>query len=88
MDAVKNMLAYRALPYETLAALAWADRIDVMAQIDGIITNAERRRNDALREIERHRSALATALRHATDDIVDASFEEVPPGALQAEATQ
>jgi hypothetical protein len=88
MDAVKEMLDHRALPYEALAALAWADKIDVMAQIECIIANAERRRNEALREIERHRSALAAAVRHATDDVVDAEFEDLPPRAPGTQAAK
>jgi hypothetical protein len=86
METVKEMLGYRALPYETLAALGWADRIDTMERIEYIIANVERRRNDALREIERRRSALAAAVRHATADVVDAEFEDLPRPALGAKA--
>jgi hypothetical protein len=88
MELVEEMLGYRALPYESLAGLAWAERIGVFAQFDGIIANAERRRNDALREMERRRLALATALRRATADIVEANFEEVPPDATPAQAAE
>ena len=38
---------------------------------------AEARRNAALREIERHRAALADALRRATESVRDAEFKEV-----------
>jgi hypothetical protein len=88
MEAVREMLDYRALPYETLAAVAWADAIDIMGRIEGIIANAERRRNDALHEIERHRAGLAAALRHATADVVDAEFEDLPQHAPAIEAAQ
>lgn len=52
-------------------------KIDAVERIDRMIMNAEARRNAALREIERHRTAVAEALRRATDDIVDAEFEDV-----------
>jgi hypothetical protein len=88
LEAVNEMLENMALPYEALAALAWADRIDVMEQIERIIANAERRRNDALREIERRRSALAAAVRHATADVVDAEFEDLPRRTAAAKAAE
>jgi hypothetical protein len=37
----------------------------------------ERRRNAALREIERHRAIFSQALRRASDEVVDAQFEHV-----------
>jgi len=47
--------------------------------------SAERRRNDALREIERHRTSIAGALRRATEDVVDAEFEDIPRGKAHQE---
>jgi hypothetical protein len=52
--------------------------IDTVERIDRMTTGAERRRNDALREIERHRSSLAEELRRATEDVVDAEFVDIP----------
>jgi hypothetical protein len=42
-----------------------------------LIASAEARRNAALRELERHRSAFAEMLRRATNEVVDAEFENV-----------
>jgi hypothetical protein len=42
-----------------------------------MITSAEARRNVALREVDRHRSTLGQALRHASEEAVDAEFEDV-----------
>jgi hypothetical protein len=71
METVKNMLDVRALPYETLPALGWAERIGIMARIEDLITNAERRSNDALprRRLARwgeHRKTVAAAAGSAT----------------------
>ena len=44
-----------------------------------MVMGAEARRNAALREIERHRASIAEALRRATDDVVEAVFEDVAP---------
>jgi hypothetical protein len=87
-DEVKEMLDERGLQYEALAALAWADRIGDMERIERMITNAEQRRNGALREIQRHRSALAAAVRRATEDVVDAEFEDLSRRAAGAKAAQ
>jgi hypothetical protein len=51
--------------------------IDDLERIERMIMGAEARRNAALRELERHRKATAEALRRATDDVVDAEFEDV-----------
>jgi hypothetical protein len=72
MDAVQEMLGHMGLPNEAVAALPWVDRIDVIEKIDRVISHAEHRRNQALREIERHKSALAVAVRCATDGVVKA----------------
>jgi len=55
----------------------YSTTIDSVERIDRMVMNAEARRNSALREIERHRSCMAEALRRATDDVVDAEFEDV-----------
>jgi hypothetical protein len=51
-----------------------------------MVMSAEARRNAALREIERHRASIAEALRRATDDVVDADFEDVAPEEPNAES--
>jgi hypothetical protein len=63
--------------------LSYSD-IESVERIDRMAMSAEARRSAALREIERNRAGIAEALRHATDDVVDAVFEEVAheePGA-------
>ena len=46
-----------------------------------MIARAEGRRNAALREVERHRAALARRLQEAVTEIEDAEFEDItPPG--------
>jgi hypothetical protein len=45
--------------------------------MDRLIMNAELRRNAALHEIERHRASFGQALRRASNDVVDAQFEQI-----------
>jgi hypothetical protein len=51
-----------------------------------MVANAEARRNVALREIDRHRTTLGTALRQASNEVLDAEFKEVPPNLTEGEA--
>jgi hypothetical protein len=62
----------------------YSTTIDSVERIDRMVMSAEARRNAALREIERHRAGLAEALRRATDDVVDADFEDIAPGKSNA----
>jgi hypothetical protein len=45
-----------------------------------MLASAEARRNNALREIDRHREALGAAMRRAVDVVEDAEFREVETG--------
>jgi hypothetical protein len=54
-------------------------------RLDRILASAEARRNNALREIDRHRSALGAAGRQAIDEAEDVEFREVETGEVIAE---
>lgn len=60
-------------------------KLDVIERIDQLVTTAEARRTLALREIDRHRLALAQALRDKINEIEDAEFKTVGPIAPQIE---
>jgi hypothetical protein len=57
---------------QTLAA-----RLDDFERIDRLIMQSEARRNAVLREVDRHRDAVARRLGDAVADIKDAEYEEV-----------
>jgi hypothetical protein len=81
-EAVKKVdqqLATMGLNMDAPIAQALAIRIDQFDRLDRMIMNAEGRRNAALREVDRHRSSLAQALRQASDDVIEAEFEDVSP---------
>jgi hypothetical protein len=44
-----------------------------------MMMHAEGRRNAALREIDRHCSNVARVLRRASEEVVEAEFEDVAP---------
>ena len=81
-DAVKQvngLLADARLTMDEVRSETLALKISDIERIDRLIMNSEARRNAALREIERHRTALGQTLRRATADVVDGEFETIPP---------
>jgi hypothetical protein len=62
---------------DAVMALTLAEIISEIERMDRLIMNSELRRNAALHEIERHRASFGQALRRASDDVVDAQFEQV-----------
>ena len=74
---VDKMFASTGVTMEMVRSRTLSANIDVVERIDRMAMNAETRRNAALREIERHRSGIAEALRRRTDDVVDGEFEAV-----------
>jgi hypothetical protein len=82
---VEKLLASMGQTMEVVVARTLSANIEAVERIDRMVMSAEVRRNAALREIERHRSYIAEALRRATDDVVDAEFEDVVPAALTQE---
>jgi hypothetical protein len=66
---------------EDVMAETLQDKIDSFERFDRLMASSEARRNNALREIERHRAALGAAVRQAVDDeIQDAEFRYVDTG--------
>jgi hypothetical protein len=79
IEEVNEQLASKGLTVEDVTAQALSAEIENFERIDRMVMNAEARRNAALRELERHRMTLAQALRQASDNVIDADFEEVAP---------
>ena len=76
---VDDLLSAKGLSMDVAVARALASNIGPFERIDAMISNLEARRNAALRELERHRASFASALSRATDDVLDAEFEDVAP---------
>jgi hypothetical protein len=76
-DAKKQVaarLAKAGLSEDAIAAEGFAAKIDTIERIDRFAMNAEARRNAALRELDRHRAAVAQRLRDAADSAVEGEF--------------
>jgi hypothetical protein len=77
VEKLQSYLRQTELTMDVVMAQALQIALNDIERIDGMIMKAEARRNAALREIERHRAALADALRRATESVRDAEFTEV-----------
>ena len=68
------------LTMEDVMAETLEGKIDSFERFDRLLASSEARRNNALREIERHRAAFGAAVRQAVDEIQDAEFRDVDTG--------
>lgn len=74
---VDSMLTQAGLNRDAIAAQTLAAKLEIFEKLDRVIMQAESRRNAAVREIDRHREALAQRIRTANMAIEDADFTEV-----------
>ena len=65
---------------EDVMAETLEDKIEPFERFDRMLASSEARRNNALREIERHRAALGAVMRQAIDEVQDAEFRDVEIG--------
>lgn len=77
---VVGALQKAQLTMEDVMAKSLEDKIDSFERFDRMLASSEARRNNALREIERHRAALGAAVRQAMDEVQDAEFRDVVTG--------
>ncbi len=66
---VAGALQKAQLTMEDVMAETLEGKIDSFERFDRLLASSEARRNNALREIERHRAALGAAVRQAIDEV-------------------
>jgi hypothetical protein len=76
VEKLQSYLRHAGLSMDVVMAQALQIRMNDIERIDRMLMNAEARRNTVLREIDRHRAALADALRRAIENVRDAEFTE------------
>ena len=77
VELVESWLKESGFSMDVVMAQALRMRLDDIERIDRMITSAEMRRHAVLREVDRHRAALAEGLRRAAQNVQDAEFTEV-----------
>ena len=78
VDAVDAVLAKAGLTIDAVTSNTLVKSLDEVERIDRMIDSAESHKNRALRELDRHRAALAERLRRAAEVVQDAEFSVVP----------
>jgi hypothetical protein len=89
LTEVESILDQMGQSMDAVMAQTLAKKLDDIERIDRMLANAEGRRHFVLREVDRHRAAVAARLRDATEQIADASFTEIakPDGRDAADVT-
>lgn len=77
LQKIEEVLKTGHLSMDAVKAQTLVVIINDIERIDRMITASEMRRNVALRELERHRSVLARAMREATNVVEDADYVEL-----------
>jgi hypothetical protein len=83
---VEAVLAKAGLTIDEATAKTLERKLDSFERLDRILASAEARRNNALREIDRHRTALGGGVRRSIEEIEDAEFRDVEAGEAGAVA--
>jgi hypothetical protein len=83
---VDAILKKAGLSIDEVTAQTLDSKLDSLERLDRMLASAEARRNNALREIDRHREALGGRVRRSIEEIEDAEFRDVETGKAVAEA--
>jgi hypothetical protein len=78
---VAALLQRAQLTMEDVMAGTLETNLDAFERFDRMLASSEARRNNALREIDRHRAVFGAAIRQAINDVQDAEFLDVETGA-------
>ena len=85
-NKVDAILKKAGLTIDEATAKTLENKLDSFERLDRMLASAEARRNNALREIDRHRDALGGGVRRSIEEIEDAEFRDVETGEAAAEA--
>jgi hypothetical protein len=77
---VEAALNKAGLSIDDVTARTLERKLESFERLDRILASTEARRNNALREIDRHRSASGAAIRQAIDEAEDVEFRDVESG--------
>jgi hypothetical protein len=83
---VTALLAKAGMTFNEVTAMTFDIKLDSIERLDRSLASTEARRNNALREIDRHRAALGAAVRQSIDDVEDADFRDVETGEISTGA--
>jgi hypothetical protein len=79
-NKVDVILNKAGLTIDEVTARILENKLDSFERLDRLLASAEARRNNALREIDRHRDALGSGVLRSIEEIEDADFRDVEAG--------
>ncbi len=83
-DSARNkldaILTRAGLTIDEVTARTLKSNLNSFERLDRMLASAEARRNNGLREIDRHREALGATARQAVDEVEDVEFRDVETG--------
>jgi hypothetical protein len=85
---VARTLAAAGLSMDEVTAVTLERKLESFERIERLLSGVEVRRNNALREIDRHRSAYGAAIRRTLDEAEDVEFRDVESGEVAGGTTQ
>jgi hypothetical protein len=81
-NEVTRALAAAGLSMDEVTATTLELNLETFERIERLLSGVEVRRNNALREIDRHRSGYGTAIRRTLDEVEDVVFRDVESGEI------
>ncbi len=81
---VHKALSDANLSIDDVTARTMELRLDSIERLDRLLASSEARRNNALREIDRHQEALGAEARRAVEEAEDVEFAEVETGVVHS----
>jgi hypothetical protein len=83
---VEAALNKAGLTIDEVTAATVESKLESFERLDRMLASAEARRNNALREVDRHRDVLGAGARRSIEEIEDAEFRDVETGEAAAGA--
>ena len=81
-QTVHRALLEANLSLDDVMAQTIETKLESIERLDRMLASAEARRNNALREIDRHREALGVGARRAIEEVEDVEFTDVGSGVV------
>jgi hypothetical protein len=78
IEEVERILGETGSSIDAIVSRDLVDKLPSIAGIDAMAAGAEARRNSLLRELDRHRAALAASPHRGTERVEDAEFTDAP----------
>jgi hypothetical protein len=78
-EILKQLLEYKGITTDALAATTFARMLDQIERIDALGALAEERRRRALQELVQHRDRFAKIIQSAIKEVEDAEYTDITP---------